>query len=183
MSIPKTGFVLRVIRERTEEKGSGSGKRYRTVGRYECYWNGSLISDPDMSGATVEPRGPGSNKKKGVNKSLRIEEGTYQLGTHVGTKYASINYKKSSRPRPGIYVFDTDKRKYILVHRGIGFKASIGCINLTGSIVDVNDNIGPNTSYARMDALISFMDAKLDDFTASAKKRAANAWLVVEGEP
>ncbi len=183
MSIPKTGFVLRVIRERTEERGSGSGKRYRTVGRYECYWNGTLVNDPDLSGASVEPRGPGSNKKKGVNKSLRIEQGTYPLGTHVGTKYASINYKKDSKPRPGIYVFDTDNRKHILVHRGVGFKASIGCINLTGSIVDVDDDIGKNTSFARMDALIQYMDSKLADFTATSRKESASAWLVVEGEP
>ncbi|MDA4845831.1 DUF5675 family protein [Hoeflea poritis] len=147
--------------------------------------DGTLVNAPDMRGATVEPRGPGNNGKTGVNRGLRIEEGMYPLGTHgfPGSKYHTFNYFKNKRPRPGVYVHETNKRTAILIHQGSGFKASVGCINLTGSIVGPHDNIGPNTSHQRMRAFIDFMEGSLKDFPGGPGERIKDAWLVIDGEP
>ena len=170
-------------RERVETKGQGNGIRYRTVGSYQCYRDGVPISDPELAGASVEPRGPGDNGTTGKAKARRIEEGTYPLGTHFGTKYAISNYNKWDKPRPGVYVHDTNERSAILIHMGNGFKASIGCINLTGSIVGPHDMIGPNTSFARMDALIKYLKSSHSGYPSDGSGRIADAWLVIEGEP
>lgn len=184
-NIPQSGFVLHITRLRVESKGNGNSKRYRTVGRYECYFNGSLIDDPNLKGATAEPRGPGDNSSTGKKYARRIKAGQYPLGTHGfgGSKYHSFDYHRSKRPFPGIYVHDTDERSAILIHRGVGFKASVGCINLTGSIVGPDDPIGPNTSYARMKSFIDEMQARLTDFPVDPGERIPDAWLVIDGEP
>ncbi len=179
MAIPSTGFVIHVKRLRTEKRGSGSGTRYRTVGEYACYFNGSRLTAPDLSGATVEPRGPGDNSSTGRTYGRCIEPGKYQLGTHDGTKYDTFGYKKNARPRPGIYVHDTQDRTAILIHMGSGFKASVGCINITGSIVGPHDDIGPNTSFARMEAFINAMKSRVPGFPSSGARRLQDAWLVI----
>ena len=185
MTIPSDGFVVHIIRDRNEQRGSGSTKRYRTVGHYQCYMKGVAVSAPDMSGASVEPRGPGNNQKKGKNLGLRIEQGTYRLGTHgfAGAKYGTFNYHKNKKPRPGLYVHDTDLRTAILIHVGRGFKSTVGCINLTGSIVGPHDDIGPNTSFGRLDALIKYMAQTIPGFPGTGGVLIDKAWLVIEGEP
>lgn len=183
MSIPITGFVLHIIRERVENRGSGSAKRYRTVGRYQCFMDGTLLSSAIMSGATAEPRGPGDNGNTGKTHSRRIEAGTYQLGTHSGARYGTFNYAFTSK-KPALYVHDTNKRTYILVHPGNRFKSSVGCINLTGSLINTADNISPVVSANRLDSLIKTMDAALGSrFPNSGAKRIQDAWIVIEGEP
>lgn len=183
MSIPQQGFVLHIIRERVDTRGSASGKRYRTVGRYQCYMDGVTLSSDIMSGATAEPRGPGNNGGAGKARALRIEAGTYQLGTHAGARYGTFGYAYSNK-KPAIYVHDTNQRTYILVHPGKGFKSSVGCINLTGSLVDAADNISPVVSANRVDSLIKTMDAALGSrFPNSGARRINDAWIVIEGEP
>ena len=182
MTIPDKGFVIRIVRDRSESRGTGSGTRYRTVGRYECYFDGDLLDDELLAGATAEPRGPGDNSQTGVNRGSRIEAGTYQLGTHDGGRYATF-YTGTNR-KPALYVHDTDVRTFILIHPGSGFKASIGCINPTGSLTDPDDNISSTVSHARVVHLITTMRQKLGaDFPSSGVKRIKNAWLVMEGEP
>ena len=63
------------------------------VGRFSCYWNKKRLGNDDLSGASVEPRGPGDNGQSGVNNARRIEEGIYQLGTHgwVSSKYQTTD--------------------------------------------------------------------------------------------
>lgn len=185
MTIPDTGFVIHIKRERNEKRAVGNGYRYRTVGSYSCYMDGKKVAAPNLSGATVEPRGPGNNGQTGVNRGLRIEAGTYPLGTHgfPGAKYHTFGYRKNQKPRPGVYVHDTDVRTAILIHMGRGFKASVGCINLTGEITGPDDNIGPNTSFRHMDAFIEFMKRELAGFPSQPGRRIANAWLVIDGEP
>mmetsp|Transcript_26981 Transcript_26981/g.48904 ORF Transcript_26981/g.48904 Transcript_26981/m.48904 type:complete len:186 (+) Transcript_26981:2879-3436(+) len=185
MSIPNDGFAIVITRLREEHRGNGSARRYRTVGEYQCYWNGVALTGPNLSGATVEPRGPGDNSQTGVNNSRRIEAGSYELGTHGwnGSKYRTFHYKKNAKPRPGVYVHDTDKRSAILIHSGSGFKATIGCINLTGSIVGPLDNIGPNTSYKHMHAFIGEMRTRVAGFPTDSGERIPKAWLIIQGEP
>ena len=182
MSIPDKGFVIRIVRERSETRGSGNGKRYRTVGKYECYFNGERLEDDKLSGATAEPRGPGDNTHTGVSKALRIAAGTYQLGTHSGSRYAT--FYAGTNKKPAIYVHDTHKRTFILIHPGNGFKASVGCINLTGSLIGPNDDISSTVSRDRVVRFIDAMRNKLgSDFPPSGVKRIQNAWVVIEGEP
>lgn len=185
MTIPSTGFVIQINRDRNERRRVGDGFRYRTVGSYKCYMNGVLISSPKLRGATVEPRGPGNNQRTGKNRGLRIEAGTYPLGTHgfPGSRYHTFNYRNDRSPRPGVYVHDTAVRTAILIHRGKGFKASVGCINLTGSITDPSDDISSTVSFGRLDAFIKSMREKLDDFPDDPGERIKNAWLVIVGEP
>ncbi len=185
MAIPNTGFVLLVTRERLEQQGAGPGTRHRTVGSYKCFLDGVELLQPNLRGASVEPRGPGDNSQTGVDNSRRVEKGKYPLGTHgfPGSKYHSFDYNKGHKPFPGIYVRGTDEREAILVHRGIGFKSTVGCINLTGSIVDARDHIGPNTSFACMDALIVFMKDNIAGFPAQSGKKIPGAVLVIDGNP
>ncbi len=185
MTIPSSGFTILVNRLRVEQRGSGSGKRYRTVGDYSCYMNGALINDPNLQGASVEPRGPGDNSSTGVTYARRIKAGKYPLGSHgfAGAKYSSFNYRKSSRPYPGLYVRRTNKRTAILIHMGSGFKASVGCLNFTGSIAGPNDMIGRNTSFARMDYLINYMKAHVPGFPNTGGAPIPGANLVIVGEP
>ena len=185
MVIPSNGFTVLVTRLRNERRRTQGGFRYRTVGRYQCYMDGNLIDDANLRGASVEPRGPGNNQQTGVNRGLRIEAGTYQLGTHGfrGAEYHTFNYHNDSKPRPGVYVHDTGRRSAILIHRGTGFKASVGCLNLTGSISGVNDDISPSVSFRRMDALIAFMKNSIAGFPDRAGRRIRDARLVIENEP
>lgn len=185
MTVPSKGFAIVVIRERVETRGVGYGKRYRTVGRYKCYMDGKEVQADAMSGATVEPRGLGNNGNTGASKGLRIEEGTYPLGTHgfPGSKYHTFGYRSDKKPRPGVYVHETDERTAILIHRGVGFKSTVGCINLTGSIVGPSDDIGPNTSFKHMDTLIEYMKTNVSAFPNDPGELIEEAWLIVEGEP
>lgn len=133
----------------------------------------------------MEPRGPGNNGAVGKARGSRIEAGQYPLGTHghTGSKYATYGYHSASPPRPGLHVHDTNVRSAILIHRGVGFKASVRCINLTGSISGPVGTIDPGTSYARLDALIRYMRANVAGFPPSNGHRIPKAWLVIEGEP
>ena len=185
MILPDKGFVIHVIRERNEERGSGNTKRFRTIGRCRCLLDGKPLQSDLLSGATVEPRGPGNNGTTGVNRGLRIEAGTYPLGTHgfPGSRYNTFDYRKYEKPRPGIYVHDTGKRTAILIHKGIGFKGSVGCINLTGSIAGPDDDIGSNTIFGRLDAFIEAMKNRLPVFPKEGGKHIMDAWLAIDGEP
>ena len=185
MSIPSKGFVILIRRLRNESRKSGSRTYYRTVGRYRCYLDGEALTSALLRGATAEPRGPGNNGTTGKRRGLRIEAGTYQLGTHgfQGSKYHTFNYSKNKRPRPGVYVHDTGKRSAILIHQGSGFKASVGCINLTKSLIGPNDDVGVNNSHKHLDAFIRALQDHLENFPKRLGRRIANAWLVIEGEP
>jgi Family of unknown function (DUF5675) len=185
LSIPSDGFVILIQRLRNESRRSRSRTSYRTVGRYRCYFNGRALTSSLLKGATAEPRGPGNNGTTGTNRGLRIEAGTYQLGTHGfrGSKYHTFDYFKDRKPRPGVYVHDTNKRSAILIHQGSGFKASIGCINLTKSLTGPRDNVGINNSHKHLAAFIQALREKLSTFPTRPGRRIPKAWLVIEGEP
>lgn len=185
MPVPDSGFAILIERERTERRQTASGYRYRTVGRYTCYLDGAVVQNNSLRGASVEPNGPGNNGKTGVNRGRRIEAGIYPLGTHgfAGSKYHTFDYNNDKAPWPGIYVHDTGERSAILIHRGVGFKATVGCINLTGSIVGPNDNISSQVSVGRLDALIEYMKGTIPNFPSKPGRRIGGAWLVVHGEP
>ena len=185
MTVPNKGFVIHLVRLRNEQRKISSRTYYRTVGEYRCYYNGALLNDEELQGASAEPRGPGDNSATGKNRGRRIEAGTYPLGTHgfPGSKYHTFKYNKHKKPFPGIYVHDTNVRIAILIHRGVGFKASVGCINLTKSLVGPHDDVGANNSFKHVDALIKYMAENLPDFPKTPGKRIPNARLIVEGEP
>lgn len=183
MAVPNSGFCIRVVRDRVESSGNGPGKRIRTVGSYRCYGDGKEIDDDMLRGATVEPKGPGDTKASGTANARRIQAGTYAIGTHAGLKYRSSGYEPDKPPRPGLWVFDTGYRDAILIHRGIGFAASIGCINITGSITGPSDLISAATSYGRVDYLIRYLKDKFATWPSSAPRRLGAAVVLIEGEP
>jgi len=127
---------------------------------------------------------PGSNSVKGV----RIAPGRYKLATQDGKKYATINYAQNANPaalrRPGIELTGTGTRSEILIHPGIGFLASIGCINLCTSLPNAGEPITFAGSRNRVIAMIDDMKAFLGaGFPTRDGRPIPNAQAVIEGEP
>ena len=91
---------------------------------------------PALFGVTAENVGPGSNAEAGNNR--RVEAKRYPLLTQAGEKYVTFNFSTSENqngtPKPGILLGNTENRIGILIHPGIGFLASVGCINLARSL-------------------------------------------------
>jgi hypothetical protein len=130
MPVQGTGWELLITRLREDRRN----RRRRTVGDYQVFHDGSQASG--LSGMCAETGGPGDNSREGNNR--RIEAGRYPLRTRDGEEFVTIGYRDSTRfaakPRPGIGVGNTNKRKCILIHPGRGFLYSIGCINLAKSL-------------------------------------------------
>ncbi|MFT0859823.1 hypothetical protein [Ancylobacter sp. G4_0304] len=177
-------WEIRIVRF-VEQRRDSDGKR-RTVGRYQVYHDGVAQPHPLLSGATAESRGPGANAPKGNGR--RVEPGRYPLWTQNGTKYKTIDYSPSlnqaSIPRPGIELGNTAERKEILIHPGIGFLASIGCINLCSSLPHANEPIDYAGSRQRVIAVIDDMRAFLHShFPTQNGKAITDAFAVIDGEP
>ncbi|MCW5892929.1 MAG: peptidoglycan DD-metalloendopeptidase family protein [bacterium] len=180
-SIPGTGFCLH-IRRRREEERTGMGYA-RTVGDYQCFWNGEPIHD--LEGQMVERGGPGDNTPLGVSSHRRIAAGRYPIVIHAGTKYRTYRYAAAGSPLPGLGLIDTGVRTAILVHpahHAHGYLSSIGCLNPAVGLRDADSRIALDDSRNRVIALIEGMKAKLGDrFPRSGS--VPDAVVVIEGEP
>jgi hypothetical protein len=183
MPIKGTDWEFHIIRQ-SEQRRDSDGKR-RTVGVYQVYHGGVAQGGKGLSGTVAETRGPGDNSTPGNNR--RIEAGRYPLYTQAGSKYVTIGYKDSdsisARPRPGIELKDTGARSEILIHPGIGFLASIGCINPCTRLPDASEMIDFIPSRRRVIAIIEDLRSYVASFPDSNGKRIANAFVVIDGEP
>jgi len=183
MPIKGIGWEFHIIRQ-SEQRRASDGKR-RTVGTYQVYHDGVAQSAKGLSGTVAETRGPGDNSKPGNNR--RIEAGRYPLYTQDGTKYVTIGYKDSdslyAKPRPGLELKETDPRSEILIHPGIGFLASIGCINPCTLLPDATEMIDFAPSRRRVIAIIEDLRGYVANFPDKNGKKIANAFVVIDGEP
>jgi hypothetical protein len=188
MPIKGTGWEFHLVRK-SEQRRHSDGK-IRTVGMYQIFHDGVKAKGPHMSGMTAETRGDSNNSDNNdkAGNGRRIEAGTYPLATQAGTKYVTHGYSKSLSPRvypkPGIEVMNTGKRQEILIHPGIGFLASIGCINPCKSLPLAGEPIDYVPSRARVIEIIEDLKAYLGaDFPKKNGHPIPRAWLVVDGEP
>jgi hypothetical protein len=159
-------------------------ERIRTVGSYTVFHDG--LAQSLLSGTSVETKGPGDNSRPGNGR--RIEAGTYPLGTQDGMHYLTWGYVKSSdpdeHPKPGIEVLNTQSRVGILIHPGLGFLASVGCINLTGPLASGSTDIPFIDSRDRIIGIIEDMKMFLGtDFPRSNGRPIPRATVVLRGEP
>jgi hypothetical protein len=183
MAITGNGWEFHIERK-VEQRRASDGKR-RTVGNYQIYHDGVKQTGQGMFGMVAETRGPGDNQQAGNNR--RVEQGRYPLFTQAGTKYVTIGYKESESigaiPRPGIELMDTGNRAEILIHPGIGFLSSIGCINPCTNLPNANEPIDFIPSRRRVIAIINDMKSYIAGFPTNNGKRIPNAFVVVDGEP
>jgi len=180
--MPISGSGWEILIERHAVQRRSSDGKPRTVGRYQVFNNGVAVHD--LSGTTAESGGPGSNQTKG----RRIAQGVYPLATQDGTNYCTIGYTSNTNHaairRPGIELRNTGGRTEILIHPGIGFLSSIGCINLCKILPDASEPISFGGSRLRVIAVIDNMRAFLGgDFPASNGHAIPRAFAVIEGEP
>lgn len=180
MLITNNGWEILIQRQSTQTRQSDG--KVRTVGRYQVFNDGVAVGE--LVGTTAESRGPGSNSIKGV----RIAPGTYPLATQDGGKYATIDYSPNANHtalrRPGIELHHTNSRSEILIHPGIGFLASIGCINLCKILPDATEPISFGGSRARVIALIDNMREFLgNEFPTRDGRSIPRAFAIIVGEP
>ena len=179
MPIKGEGWEILIQRESVQRRNG----RARTVGTYRVFHDGK---DAGLHGSTAESGGPGDNSKAKNRK--RVEAGRYPLATQDGTRYDTYGYREEEnphvKPKPGIELRDTGNRSEILIHPGIGFLASVGCINLCTSLPDADEPISYAGSRRRVIALIEDMKEFLQDtFPAKNGLRIPNAYAMIEGEP
>jgi hypothetical protein len=154
----------------------------RTVGSYQVFHDGAAVAG--LAGMTAESPGPGSNSVKG----RRVAPGTYKLATQDGRKYATIDHTANANPaalrRPAVELTGTGGRSEILIHPGIGFLASVGCINLCKNLPDANEPISFAGSRQRVLDIIDDMKSFLDGgFPGRDGRPIANAFAVIANEP
>lgn len=147
-----------------------------------------LQTDPSLQGQIAESRGPGANRPGQNGK--RIEEGRYPLATQgtPTTRYHTFDYAESessrAKPKPGFELSVPGPRTGILVHPGIGFLASVGCLNPCTALPDATENIAYAGSRRRVIALIEDMKDFLGgDFPRVGEKHIPHAFAVIDGEP
>ncbi len=184
MPITGKGWEFHIVRK-AEQRRASDGK-VRTVGRYQIYHDGVKATGQHASGMTAETKGPGANKPAGNGR--RIEAGTYPLATQAGAKYVTLNFSASLNPKvypkPGIEVMKTGERAEILIHPGIGFVASIGCINPCKALPDASEYIDYVPSRDRVIQII--LDLKRyvgKGFPQFNGKAIPEAFVVIDGEP
>ena len=105
-----------------------------------------------------------------------------------GSKYATIGYTQSANQaalrRPGVELLQTGQRSEILIHPGIGFLASVGCINLCKILPDPSEAISFPGSRHRVIAMIDNMQAFLgNQFPTQNGCAIPHAVAIIEGEP
>lgn len=183
MAITGNGWEFHIVRKE-EQRRASDGKR-RTVGHYQVYHDGVKQTGSGLWGMVAETRGPGANRPSGNNR--RIKEGRYPISTQKGTKYVTIGYMQSQSigaiPRPGIELNETDERSEILIHPGIGFLSSVGCINPCTNLPNASEPIDFIPSRRRVIAIIEDMKSFIAGFPTSNGKKIPNAFVVVDGEP
>lgn len=185
MAIPAIGFAIHLMRERIQRRAT---KAYpRTVGRYQCHWNGAPIAG--LEGFMVERGGPGDNTRAiGDKQDRRIREGTYRLALHVGTKYRSVGYAGSAshtaKPKPGLLLLDTGERTAVLIHPGMNWLWSVGCLNPSGDLPNGSARIDYRDSRARTIDIIEAIRSRVGAaFPSRAGKPIPGAMIVIDGEP
>jgi chitosanase len=138
-------FLLQRLREELRP-----GKQFRrTVGTYQIFHDGLPVSG--LAGMTVERQGPGDNTLTGKHQHRCIEAATYNLVTHVSDNYRTVGYATTGEhPRPAIEVSGTNRRSEILIHPGVGYGSTIGCINLAARLSDANADISLDDSTRRV---------------------------------
>jgi hypothetical protein len=183
MPISGNGWEILIERKSVQRNAAG---RVRTVGTYTIFHDGVAATGPLMAGTAAESPGPGSNAQAGNHK--RVEAGTYPLFTQDGTKYVTIGYtgnaNQTALPRPGVELKNTGNRSEILIHPGIGFLASIGCINLCTRLPNAAEPISFPGSRTRVIAMIDDMRSFFGaDFPTRNGRAIRTAHAVIEGEP
>jgi len=167
-------WQLRITRLREDVRNGV----HRTVGTYQVFHDGVPAVGFWLCGYTAEPGGPGDNEHQGDDRCL--ETGTYPLRTHPGVKYVTIGYAAGLlRPRPGLEVGNTGNRVAILLHPAHGFLSSIGCINASHPLLNVNADIEFDDSRARVVAVINDLHTFLGkDFPKVNGQLIPNAEIV-----
>jgi hypothetical protein len=179
MPITGKGWEI-LIQRHSVQRRSG---RARTVGTYRVFHDGK---DAGLSGSTAESGGPGDNSV--AKNRRRVEAGRYAMATQDGTKYDTYGYREEEnphvKPKPGLELTNTGKRSEILIHPGIGFLASVGCINLCKTLPDADEAISYPGSRKRVIAVIEDMKTFLgSSFPKKNGHKITNAHVVIEGEP
>ena len=182
MAITEKGWELLLTRI-AEQCHAKTGRR-RSIGTYQVYHHGE--AQKGLSGWTAEAKGPGANRPEG--NGLRIEAGRYPLATWGGQRYLTWDYSESDNPRhgpkPGLELAKTDERVEILVHPGLNFLSSIGCINLCHALPTAATRIKYADSRARVIAIIEDLkDFSPSRFPSTNGKLIPSAYVVVQGEP
>jgi hypothetical protein len=182
MPIRGEGWEFHLVRSSVQRRASDGKKR--TIGRYQVFRNGAPVAG--LAGVTAESHGPGDNRV--AQNGRRIEPGRYPLATQADTKYVTLNYTPNTNqaaiPRPGIELLSTGARREILIHPGIGFLASIGCINLATSLPHAGEPISFPGSRRRVIAIIDDLKAFLGGrFPTTNGRPIPDAFAVVDGEP
>lgn len=182
--LKSSGWVCHVVRLE-EQRRATDGKR-RTVGRYQVYHDGVAQTGPGLSGTMAEAGGPGANAPAGSGR--RIAAGRYALATQGGSKYVTWGYRPSLSPRvypkPGIELLGTGERSEILIHPGIGFLASVGCLLPCTVLPDAREGIDYGPSRNRVIALIEDLQAYVGTrFPSGNGRQIPEAFVVLEGEP
>ena len=180
MPISGQGWEILIERSHVQKRADG---KVRTVGRYQVFHDGVPTT---LAGTTAESPGPGSNAVAGNKK--RIEPGRYPLFTQAGSKYVTLNYTSNANqaalPRPGIELKETGNRREILVHPGIGFLASVGCINLCTVLPDAVEPISFPGSRARVIAMINdLVGFHGSRFPNANGLRIPDGFAIIDGEP
>lgn len=188
MPITGNGFEIHIVRHSVQSAKIGAVTRTRTVGTYQVFRDGQPVTG--LSGTTAEAKGPGDNSQ--AENGKRVEAGRYPLFTQDGSKYVTIGYKTTAaaetdstlKPKPGIELKQTGARTEILIHPGVGFLSSIGCINLCTSLPNANERISFPGSRRRVIAVIDNLKAFLGNrFPSANGRRIENAFAVIDGEP
>ncbi|HVF67195.1 MAG TPA: peptidoglycan DD-metalloendopeptidase family protein [Pyrinomonadaceae bacterium] len=182
--IPSKGFCIHLKRVRQEKRPSLDFAR--TVGEYQCYWDGAAIDG--LGGQMVERGGPGDNTTEvGNNRDLRVRSGAYRLAVHAGSHYRTYDYNEQEpsypkHPNPGLLLMDTDERSWILIHPGEDYVKSIGCLNPASALADASAAFAFDDSRTRVIAIIEALKSKLGPkFPKSGA--IPDATIFIEGEP
>jgi hypothetical protein len=186
MPIAGEGWEMHIVRQIEQGRGRGRSERRRTVGTYQVFHNGVAQPGDDMSGMVAESKGPGANSPRRNGK--RVAEGRYPLFTQDGEKYVTFGFADSTSstvlPKPGFELKSTGDRAEILVHPGVGFLSSIGCINPCTSLPDSDENITFKSSRRRVISLIEDMKSFIGGaFPDSNGESIPGAFVVIDGEP
>ncbi|HWT29529.1 MAG TPA: hypothetical protein VN240_00715, partial [Propylenella sp.] len=147
---------------------------------------GQRQTNADLSGTMAESKGPGANHP--AENGKRVREGRYPLATQgfKGSKYKTWGYAKENQKgsKPGFELSVPGPRTGILVHPGIGFLASVGCLNPCTALPNENEDISFPGSRRRVIALIEDMIEFLDgDFPKENEMHIPRAFAVIDGEP
>lgn len=182
MPISRKGWEFHIVRKSEQARG----ERRRTVGTYQVFHDGVPQSAVELSGTIAETKGPGDNKKE--NNGRRVEARTYPISTQDGAHYKTFKHADSEdpdvTPKPGIELNKTNKRTEILIHPGVGFLSSVGCINPCKELPNAQEDISFRGSRRRVIAIIEDMKAFLgSDFPKKNGFPIPRAHVVIDGEP